>query len=410
MSWWIDGALVVDGTGRDPAPTGVLIENGRITQLGNDRPASADVIDANGLTLTPGLIDAHVHIGLSSDINASVRYELSVAEIAADMFNNLSTTLDGGFTTVRDTGGIDGGISRAVARGLIRGPRVIPAGPIQCQRGGHGHLGAPWEPTELWSGHGIAGLRDLALLSSGPDEMRANVRESFRRGAEFIKLCVTGGVVSMHDQLSDTQLTVEEIAVAVSEAKARGTYVTVHAHNNAGLRNAIEAGVECVEHGSQIDDEMAALMKQRGVAHVPTLLVVEDLLKDASATGLDASIADRVGVAWQGQLDAIRASADAGVLLGSGSDLIGPHQLGRGRELTLRAQAQSPMAALVSATRDNARILRISDEVGTVEVGKRADLALWAANPIDNADVFADRDAVAVVLQSGRVVRDVRQA
>ena len=408
MSIWIDGAVVVDGTGRDPVATGILIEGGRIARLGGSRPAGTAVLDAAGLTLTPGLIDAHVHIALSSDINASTRYELSVAEIAADMFNNLATTLDGGFTTVRDTGGIDGGISRAVARGLIRGPRVIPSGPIQCQRGGHGHFAAPWEPTQLWREHGIPGLRDVSLLSSGPDEMRANVRESFRRGAEFIKLCVTGGVVSTHDQLSDTQLTVEEIVVAVVEAKARGSYVTVHAHNNAGLRNAIEAGVECVEHGSQIDDEMAALMKEKGVAHVPTLAVVESLLKDAGAAGIDASIGGRVGAAWQGQLDAIQASAAAGVLLGSGSDLIGPHQLGRGRELVLRAAAQSPMAALESATRDNARILRISEDVGTVEVGKLADLVLWSANPVDDAEVFGDRDAVALVVQTGRVVRDVR--
>jgi imidazolonepropionase-like amidohydrolase len=409
MSTWIHGALVIDGTGADPVDAGLLVENGTVTQVGGTRPARAEVFDAQGLTMTPGLIDAHVHIGLSSNINALMRHDLSVAEMAADMFDNLSTTLDGGFTTVRDAGGIDGGVARAVASGKVRGPRVLQCGPIQCQRGGHGHTAAVWEATELWCGHDIPGLRSLSFLSDSPDQMRGNVREAFRRGADFIKMCATGGVVSTHDKLSDTQLTIEEMAVAVYEAKARGTYVTIHAVNNEGLRNGIAAGVECVEHGSEIDEEMAALMKARGVAHVPTLAIVEAVRNNAAALGLDPSVAGRLGTAAENQLDAVRASVDAGVLVGSGSDLIGPDQLGRGRELTLRAALHSPMDALVSATRENAKVLRIADHVGTLEVGKQADLVLWSRNPLNDAEVFSDRTAVAAVVQRGVVVRDTRQ-
>nr|WP_264085066.1 amidohydrolase family protein [Kibdelosporangium phytohabitans] len=192
--------------------------------------------------MTPGLIDAHVHLGLSSPIQSQFSFQLSAAEIAADIFATAGAALDAGFTTVRDTGGIDGGVVTTIAKGKVRGPRGLSCGPVQCQTGGHGHYGADWEPTELWSSHHIPGLCALSMMSGNADELRGNVREAFRRGASFLKLCVTGGVVGAHDRLTDTQFTVEEIAVAVQEAAARGTYVTVHAHNNEGIRNAVEAG------------------------------------------------------------------------------------------------------------------------------------------------------------------------
>jgi imidazolonepropionase-like amidohydrolase len=223
-----------------------------------------------------------------------------------------------------------------------------------------------------------------------------------------LQLCVTGGVVSRHDKLTDSQFSIEEFAGAVAEAAARGTYVTVHAHNNHGIRNAVAAGARCVEHGSQIDEGTAALMAEHGVAHVPTLAVVHALLEDATGAGLPASMSERVGVALQGQIDAIHASRAAGVRIGSGSDLIGPKQDVRGRELVLRSRIETPMVALVSATRVNAEILGIADDVGTIEVGKRADLVAFAGDPLDDPEIFADRDRVVLVVQDGRVVKDRR--
>jgi imidazolonepropionase-like amidohydrolase len=324
------------------------------------------------------------------------------------MFNNCGQTLADGFTTVRDTGGIDAGLARTVASGKVCGPRIIQCGPIQCQTGGHGYIAPEWEPTGDWHHHSIPGLRDNALLSDGPHEMRKNVRETFRRGAEFIKLCVTGGVVSWHDKLSDTQFTVEEIAVAVQEAAARGTYVTVHAHNNAGVRNAVQAGVKCVEHGSEIDEETAALMAARGVAHVPTLAVAHALATDAKEAGLPASISDRIGKVIQGMTDGLLASRAAGVKVGSGSDLIGLNQSRRGRELALRSEIETPLLALQSATQVNAEILGIADQVGTIEIGKIADLTAFSADPIQDPKLFGDPDTVVLVIQAGRVVKDTR--
>lgn len=405
---WLIGARIVDGTGRDPVDgMDLQVVDGRVAAIGK-APGGAGALDLTGFTITPGLIDAHVHLGIASAINDLMSHKLSVAEIAADMFNNASQTLDAGYTTVRDTGGIDAGLPKAIAAGKVRGPRVIQCGPVQCQTGGHGHFAADWEPTSLWEAHHIPGLCSLAFLSDGVDEMRKNVRESFRRGADFLKLCVSGGVVSSHDQVTDTQFTVDEIAVAVQEAEARGTYVTVHSHNNRGVRHAVEAGVKCVEHGSEIDEETAALMASKGVAHVPTLAVVEQLLRSIESVGLAASIKDRALLVRQGQIDGFRASRAAGVKVGLGSDLIGPNQTGRTEELLLRADLETPMDALVAATRTNSEVLRISDDIGTLEVGKVADLVAWRTDPLENAKVFTERDQAVLVLKAGAVAKDIR--
>ncbi|SMD22182.1 metal-dependent hydrolase family protein [Kibdelosporangium aridum] len=409
MPMWLVGATVVDGLGGEPvAGQAVLVEDGRITQVGGHVPAGAEVLDCAGMTLVPGLIDAHVHFGMSSNLQASVTRQLSVAELAADMFANCAQTLDAGFTTVRDTGGIDNGLAGVVASGKIPGPRILHCGPVLCQTGGHGHLAPEWEPTADWVHHEIPGLRAWTMLTDGPDAMRRNAREAFRRGASFLKLCVTGGVVSFHDKLSDTQFTQEEIAVAVEEATARGAYVTVHAHNNAGVRNAIAAGVKCVEHGSEIDDEVAALMSEKDVALVPTLAVIDMVLADVATIGLPAHIAERALTVRDGMINAIHAARRAGVRIGLGSDLIGPNQRNRGDELVIRSKVETPMAALVSATRENAEILGLAEEIGTIEVGKRADIVGFDVSPLDDPSVFADRERVTLVVQNGTVVKDTR--
>lgn len=405
---WLVGARVVDGTGVDPVDRqDVHVVGGRIAGLGR-APTGATAVDLAGFTLTPGLIDAHVHLGIASAMGALTGHQLSVAEIAADMFNNAAQTLDAGYTTVRDTGGIDAGLPRAIAAGKVRGPRVIQCGPIQCQTGGHGYVAAAWEPTSLWETHHIPGLCSLAFLSDGPDELRKNVRESFRRGADFLKLCVSGGVVSHHDQLSDTQFTVEEIAVAVQEAGARGTYVTVHSHNNAGVRNAVAAGVKCVEHGSGLDEQTASLMADNAVAHVPTFAVVEQLLRSVDTVGLTPAIKERAVQMRQSQIDGFRASRAAGVTVGLGSDLIGPDQTGRAEELLIRARLETPMDALVAATRTNAEILRIAEQTGTIEVGKVADLVAWRNDPLEDPTTFTERHQAAVVVKGGVTVKDQR--
>lgn len=407
-SLWLDGATVIDATGTDPAERGILIVDGRIAQVGGSAPHDVEVVDCGGLTLTPGLIDAHVHMGLASSVDAMVGLGTSVAEIAADIFANCRQTLYSGFTSVRDAGGIDAGLPRAVSLGKVVGPRIVQCGPIHCQTGGHGHMAPDWEPSDWWCARAIPGLRSMSVLCDGPEEMRKNVRESFRHGAEFLKLCVTGGVISNHDKLTDTQFSVDEIAVAVAEASARGTYVTVHAHNIQGIKNAVQAGVKGVEHGTGIDEETAALMASEGVTLVPTLAAVEAVTSNAAALGLPPAIAARAGLVRDTMISGMLAAKEAGVRLGLGSDLIGPDQSRRGRELVLRAELESPMEALVSATRVNAEILGLGSELGTIEVGKRADLVAFAGNPLHDVKLFEDPDSVVLVIADGAVVKDIR--
>jgi imidazolonepropionase-like amidohydrolase len=400
---WFSGGVIANGSGDDPAAADVCVTGDMITQIGH-APADAETVDLGGMLLTPGLIDAHVHLGLSSPIRAQFGFQLSVAELAADIFANAGHALDAGFTTVRDTGGIDGGLVDVIEKGKVRGPRVLSCGPVQCQTGGHGYYGARWEPTELWETHHIPGLTSLSLMSGNADELRRNVRESFRRGATFLKLCVTGGVVGGHDHLDDTQFTVEEIAVAVEEARARGTYVTVHAHNNAGIRNAVLAGVRCVEHGTDIDEATAALMRKHDVALVPTFAVIEQLM-DTESMDLDPASRERVGGVRDRMAAAVGIARAAGVRIGLGTDLIGPHQQRRGEELRLRAELESPMRALVSATRVNADIIGLGETVGMIRVGMRADMVAWRQDPLQNANVFADPDMATLVVKAGRIMK-----
>ena len=400
---WFAGGIVADGSGSDPAAVDVCVKDGIVAAIGR-APAGATTVDLGGMLLTPGLIDAHVHLGVSSPIRAQFGFQLSAAELAADIFATAGHALDAGFTTVRDTGGIDGGVVDVIAKGKVRGPRVLSCGPVQCQTGGHGYYGAAWEPTELWNLHHIPGLCALSLMSGNADELRRNVRESFRRGATFLKLCVTGGVVGGHDRLADTQFAVEEIAVAVEEAAARGTYVTVHAHNNAGIRNAVQAGVRCVEHGTDIDEPTAQLMRDRDVSLVPTFAVVEQLM-DTESMDVDPATRDRLVGVRDRMASALEISRAAGLRIGLGSDLIGPHQQRRGEELRLRAELESPMQALVSATSVNADILGLGETVGVIRVGMQADLVAWQADPLEDAKVFAEPDMAVLVVKGGRIVK-----
>jgi imidazolonepropionase-like amidohydrolase len=411
MSLLLTGATVVDGLGGDPVPQGsVLVEDQRISALGvRSAPSDADLVDLGGLTLLPGLIDAHVHIGHSSEMRAVLNLELSIAERAADIFRTLRETLAAGFTTVRDCGGIDHGILRTVGRGLVPGPRIWASASPIVQCGGHGHLGSPFLPPDETFHFRVRGLTAVGRISDGVDEVRKAARECFRQGASFLKMPVTGGVVSIADSLDDTQFTVEEIATAVAEAKARHTYVTVHAHNVAGIHNAVAAGVECVEHGTGIDEETAAMMAAKDVHLVPTLAIAQVLTENFDQHGLPPQIRHRVGDTMQGMVDGMLAAREAGLLIGSGSDLIGPNQNRRGLELALKARHLGPMAAIRSATSVNAQIMRVDDRLGSIEPGKLADLVAVDFDPLAEPELFDDPDRVVLVVKGGEIVKDTRK-
>lgn len=404
----LTGATLIDGTGAGPIERAdVTIEGERIVSVGRAaaRPAatqSGETIDCKGLTLLPGLIDAHAHLGLVFDFGADAG-AMSPAEIAARTFRNCELCLDAGFTTVRDMCGVDGGLAQTVASGLVRGPRIFPSGPAIVQTGGHGHMTGPF----CFFDQSVAfpGLVQLIALCDSPDQVRHQARLNFRRGATQLKAFISGGVVSRTDRLEDTQLTVDELRAAVVEAKARDTYVSGHAHNCRSIRNGLEAGIECFEHGTMLDEKTAAAMAQAGAALDPTLAVCHLMAKDWQAWKLPESVVPRIAGCERQMEDAIRIARAAGVLTGSGSDLLGSEQNRRGLEIALQAKVLSPMEAIVCATLSNARIMRQADQFGSVEPGKLADVIALRGDPIAQPELFDDPTRVVLVIKGGQVVK-----
>jgi imidazolonepropionase-like amidohydrolase len=252
----------------------------------------------------------------------------------------------------------------------------------------------------------VPGLVNGKAVCDGPDAVRLAARRAFRRGATQIKLMATGGVVSLTDELTDTQLTVEEMRAAVAEAEARNTYVTVHAHNCGGIRNGIAAGVRCVEHGTYLDEETTALMARHGVALVPTFTVVDVMPGHWREWGLPESVVPRLVDVDRAMANALALARAHGVEVGSGSDLLGGEQNRRGRELVIRARLEDSMRAIVSATSANARILRREDSIGSVGPGKVADLIAIEGDPLSDPELFDQPDRVVLVIKAGRVVKD----
>jgi imidazolonepropionase-like amidohydrolase len=381
----------------------VLVTDGVITEIrrtGAVLPPGATAVDGRDVTTMPGLLDAHVHLALVGP--AGDHGDLDWVSHVLAVRRVIEETLQEGFTTVRDAGGLDPAFARAVDSGQILGPKVLPSGSVISQVGGHGDLREAHEMVH--SGPSIPGLVARPEVVTGADAVRAAAREQLRKGATHLKLFTSGGVLSPTDHWTHTQFQFDEIRAAVEVAEAWGTYVLAHCHSERALGQVIEAGVRSIEHGSQINPEIAARMAARGVWLVPTLRVL-DLI--AAQEELSPDQGGDIRQIATGSRDAIRAAVDAGVGIGSGSDLVGPDQTGRGEEIVVKAEVMGVLPAIVSATRDNARLFRMEDKVGTVEVGKRADLVMVAGQPLDDVRLLADGRHIRLVLQAGIVVKDM---
>jgi imidazolonepropionase-like amidohydrolase len=407
MPYAVRVGSLVDGTGADPRPNvAVVIEGDRIVDVKPSRsvPAGQDDIDAEHLHALPGLIDAHSHLGL---IEGDRIGHTPLAILAAQLFDNVARCLRSGHTTLREVGGADGGLKTAIDSGLIQGPRLYPSGPMISPTAGHGEFAPPFlHHRHHFFGH--PGLTQPSVLADGPDAVRAAAREAFRHGATQLKVCVSGGIVSLTDRITDQQYTVGELRAAVEEARARGTYVTAHAHNIQGIRAGLEAGLTCFEHGTFLDEATAHALAKANAALVPTLSVLHLMADNYRDWGLDDYVLPRLRGCEDAMREGIKIAAAAGVRLGSGTDLLGPRQTNRGLEISLRASIQSPMEAIRSVTATNAAILGVNDDLGTVEAGKLADLVLVDFDPLQQPDRFADDQRVIYVLKGGALVKDLR--
>lgn len=405
----LHNGLLIDGTGADPVPRAtVLVEGTRIVRVGRRLPIPRDarVLELGGRTIMPGLTDAHVHLGIT-DLGPEALAAQPLAVWAMKVKQIIEDALDAGFTTVRDAGGIDGGFAQAVAEGYIRGPRILPSGAMISQTGGHGDWRLRYQEHLHET---IPGLTALPAICDGPEQVRKAAREQLRRGATQVKVMAAGGAMSPTDALATTQLTVEEIAAAVHEARAVGKIVMAHTYSPASIANALAAGVLSIEHGNFLDEAIAARMVALGAYLVPTITTYELIDTFGESYGVPAFNLEKIRQAKQGCFDSLHVALDAGVKIGSGSDLLGPMQPFKTMELSLKARLMGPMGAIVSATRTNAELFGLADCTGTLEAGKWADVIVVEGNPLENIDLLRDKSNVRLVLKEGAVLKDLLNA
>jgi len=374
------GGSVFDGTGGEPRPADVTVEDGRIVDIGPGLDGD-EAVDVAGRTILPGLFDCHVHVVLGTIdtwqiVNQPFSFRFFIAA------RHLRATLEAGITSVRDAGGADLGIKEAVANGVIAGPRMQISLMMLSQTGGHGDdwyvSGA--EVPLLPSYPGMpSGLVD------GPDEMRRKVRELRRAGADVVKVATSGGVVSPRDDPRHAHFRSAELDVLVEEATAAGMFVMAHAQAADGIKNAVRAGIRSIEHGIFLDDEGIELMLERGTWLVPTLVAPLGVIEAAEAGApIPPYVIDKARSVVEQHRSAVRTAIGAGVRLAMGTDSgITPH--GRNlRELALMAElGMAPPAVLEAATRSAAQLLGVADERGTIEPGKLADFTLIEGDAFD---------------------------
>ena len=407
----IHDVTLIDCTGADPRPhMTVLVEGDISRRVGPtsavEPPRGATVFDGRGLTLLPGLIDAHTHLGIT-DLNFTDRRRQPLAIYAMRVARTIEQAVDQGFTTVRDAGMLDGGWAHAVAAGHLRGPRILPSGAPLSQTGGHGDSRNRFDVEPQRS---IPGIFSAGAIVDGVDAVRRAAREQLRYGATQIKVMASGGAMSPADELEHTQFTVEEMAAAVEVARAAGTYVLAHAYHPRAIANAVAAGARSIEHGNFLDEATAARMAADGVFLVPTLVTYEQIDIGGEAAGVAAHQLEKIRAVRRAGDESVRIARAAGVRIGSGSDLLGDMQAARARELTLKAAALSSMEALVSATRTNATLLGLDHVIGTIQEGKQADLVLVDGDPIADISLIEDAANMVLVVKAGRPVKHLARA
>jgi imidazolonepropionase-like amidohydrolase len=398
---------LLDCTGADPAPGSTVLVDGEriagITRGGAPTlPRDAERIECDGRTLMAGLTDAHVHAAIIETDPAVARRD-APATVALRIAAVLEQTLSAGFTTVRDAFGLDWGFAQATARGLVRGPRILFSGSCLSQTGGHGDWREPHHqhaPIE-----GIPGLVAMPRICDSPDAMRRAAREQLRTGAHVIKIMGGGGCMSPTDELEHTQFTIEEMAAACYEARTVGKLAMAHVYTPQGIKNALTAGVRSIEHGNFLDEESAAAIKRAGAWFVPTLTTYELISQFGAAQGIPRNMLDKIDKAKAGGAQSLAVARAAGIPIASGSDVLAAMQPFKALELSLKAAVLGPHEAILSATRTNAALFGLADQIGTVEPGKRADLILVDGQPLDDIALLQNAENVRLVMRDGIVLK-----
>ena len=377
----VRNCTLVDGTDRDPiSHAAVIVEGARIVAVGAESsvqiPRGARVLDADGGTVIPGLINLHDHIARKTlrqpATTLSFRDEgkLLLSEpyefLALHSANGVLAELRSGVTTIRDFG-LPGAsaiaVKRAINAGLIPGPRLVIA----------------VNPVAITGGHAYQWVRE----ADGPDEVRKAVREQIRAGADCIKLMASGGLIGFPDEDPDVpELTIAELAAGIEEAHKFHRRVAAHAYPVQAIKNAIEAGIDSIEHGVYLNEECVSMMRERGVALVPTISGISHLPHQFETIGRDDLSKELIERVMKPFGNAIRMAVEAGLRVGTGSDTAG--ELVEELELIQEAAGLSNLACIRAATRVASEIIGLDRTIGTLEVGKAADMVVVGGQPLDD--------------------------
>ena len=350
----------------------------------------------------PGLIDAHVHMRIAS-MNFRAMRSWTEVEYGIHMATLARRTLERGFTTVRDIGGDVTGLVRAIAGGACAGPRIVRAGRMLSQTGGHGDV----EGGDLDVPACGCSMRSSAfgIVADGVDAVRKAARHNLRDGSDFLKVHASGGVASPTDPIDATQYTPDELRAAVTEAEHRGTYVAAHAYTPAAIQQSVANGVHSIEHGNLLDEATARLMIDAGAVLVPTLVTYHAMKERGEEFGLPKVNRDKNATILDAGLEALETAHRLGVTMGLGSDLLGETQPMQARELVIRSEVEPPEAILRSMWVTNAQLCRLEGRVGVIAAGAHGDIVVSRVDPLADIVAFADVDAsLSHVIHAGRVV------
>jgi imidazolonepropionase-like amidohydrolase len=385
------GGRLIDGTGRTPLENAVVvIEGDRISSVGKadatTLPAGATVIDVTAKTVMPGLINCHAHLCLDGSPDPAMALEQrSFTENVLIAAKHAEAALRVGITTMRDLGGwkgIDFGLKKAIHDGLILGPRLLVSGSVLCMTGGTAHY--------------------IGREVDGRDEARKGAREQLKAGADCLKMMATGGVLTAGSDPGAAQLTFEELRAIVEEAEKAGVITAAHAHGATGIKNAILAGTDSIEHGFFLDAEAIDMMLERGIFYVPTLAPMYELVTREGAAGIPAFMIEKARRTSDAHLNSFRRAREAGLRIAAGND--GGTPFNRADNLAselerMVAAGMSCTEALSTAHSTAAELLRMKDQIGTVEPGKLADLVVLDANPQTNISAVRQ---VHMVIKAGQ--------
>lgn len=381
----------------------IVIEGSRIERVepqGDPLPTEpAQVSDVQGKTVMPGLCDAHVHV-VAWTANLTEVMRVTPTYTMARAIPILEEMLARGFTTVRDAGGADYGLARAVDEGYIQGPRILFCGHALSPSGGHGDMRGRSEQTV----HGEGWLLALGLVCDGVAELRRACREEIRRGAHHIKLMLNGGIASPTDRLTNLQFSVEEIRAAVEEAEMAGLYCMAHTYTAAAVNRGLENGVRSLEHCNLIDETSVELFLKHDAFMVPTLTTYQALEREGVAAGLPADLIDKLKIVRSRGTDTLALAHEAGVKLVYGTDLLGPMHRFQLDEFAIRAAVQAPIDIIRAATLNAAELFNEVGQTGVVAPGARADLLVVDGNPLRDLACLLDPERYLKTIIKGGVI------